>query len=105
MLDYTWGLKRKLTDRISNAEIDRIYRKAKEAGALGGKLMGAGGGGFMVFYVEKDRQEQVREALGNYLYVPFGFEDKGTHVLYYTPEDYDLEKCRENNYTFQEGNV
>ena len=57
--------------------------------------MGAGGGGFMVFYVEKERQQAVRLALKNLLYVPFSFETKGTHVLYYTPEDYDLEQCRE----------
>lgn len=96
LLDYTWKLKRGITDRISNSDIDTVYRKAMEAGALGGKLMGAGGGGFMVFYVEKDKQLRVRQALKDLLYVPFSFETKGTHILYYTPEDYDPEQCREN---------
>lgn len=96
LLDYAWRLKRGITDRISNASIDEVYRKATEAGAIGGKLMGAGGGGFMVFYAEKEKQQAVRRALKDLLYVPFSFETKGTHVLYYTPEDYDLEQCREN---------
>lgn len=96
LLDYTWKLKRGITDQVSNSIIDEVYRKAKEAGAVGGKLMGAGGGGFMVFYVEKERQLLVRQALKDLLYVPFSFEAKGTHVLYYTTEDYDLEQCREN---------
>lgn len=95
MLDYTWKLKRGITNKISNSEIDLLYQKAISAGAMGGKLMGAGGGGFMVFYVEKDKQQNVKNALKNLLYVPFGFENKGTNVLFYTPEDYDIEQCRE----------
>lgn len=96
LMDYTWELKRGLTDKISNEGIDRIYAMAKDAGALGGKLLGAGNGGFMVFYVEPERQEAVREALGDYLYVPFSFENVGSNVLYYSPEDYDFENCRED---------
>ena len=96
ILDYTWKLKRGITDKISNSDIDALYEKAIAAGALGGKLMGAGGGGFMVFYVEKDKQHNVRKALSDLLYVPFNFENKGTSVLYYTPEEYDLEQCRED---------
>jgi D-glycero-alpha-D-manno-heptose-7-phosphate kinase len=95
MLDYTWKLKRGITNRISTSDIDNLYQKAIDAGALGGKLMGAGGGGFMVFYVEKDKQHNVRHALKDLLHVPFNFENKGTSVLYYTPEEYDLEQCRE----------
>lgn len=97
LLDYTWKLKRGITDKISNSDIDSLYERAIAAGALGGKLMGAGGGGFMVFYVEKDKQHNVRKALYDLLYVPFSFENKGTSVLYYTPEEYDLEQCREDN--------
>ena len=96
LLDYTWRLKRGITDKISNSNIDTLYQKAIAAGALGGKLMGAGGGGFMVFYVEKDKQHDVKNALSDLLHVPFNFENKGTSVLYYTPEDYDLEQCIEN---------
>ena len=60
------------------------------AGALGGKLLGAGGGGFLLFYVEKDKQENVRKALGNLLEVPFEFENGGTRIIYYAAEDYEL---------------
>lgn len=57
-------------------------------GALGGKLLGAGGGGFLLFYVKPDNQKRLREALSELLYVPFKFENFGTRVLHYTPEDY-----------------
>lgn len=90
LLDYTWKLKRGLTSKISNDEIDRMYQKACSAGALGGKLLGAGGGGFAVFYVEKDKQKNVMEAMEEFLHVPFEFENNGTRVLYYKPEDFEL---------------
>lgn len=90
LLDYTWKLKRTITDKISNDSIDAVYQKAVEAGAIGGKLLGAGGGGFMLFYVEKDKQLQVRNALNELLYVPFAFENDGTRVMYYKAEDYEL---------------
>lgn len=90
LLDYTWKLKRKITDKISNDSIDAVYQRAKNAGAIGGKLLGAGGGGFMLFYVEKDKQLCVRNALHELLYVPFEFESNGTRVMYYKAEDYEL---------------
>lgn len=89
LLDYTWKLKRGITTVISNDSIDGLYQKALNAGALGGKLLGAGGGGFLLFYVEKDKQESVRKAMENLLYVPFEFENGGTRVLHYTPETYE----------------
>ncbi len=88
LLDYTWRLKRGITSQISTDSIDLIYEKALRAGATGGKLLGAGGGGFLLFYVEKDRQKKVREALEDLLYVPFVFENAGTKVVHYTPESY-----------------
>lgn len=88
LLDHTWKLKRGITSKISTDSIDGLYQTAIKAGALGGKLLGAGGGGFLLFYVEKDKQEQVRKALDNLLYVPFEFENGGTRVIHYTPEDY-----------------
>lgn len=88
LLDYTWKLKRGITSQISNDSIDDLYRKALGAGALGGKLLGAGGGGFLLFYAEKERQPYVRKVLEDLLYVPFKFEDHGTRVLHYTPEMY-----------------
>ncbi|MEY8338022.1 kinase [Lachnospiraceae bacterium 62-35] len=89
LLDYTWKLKRGITDEISTDSIDGIYRKAIEAGALGGKLLGAGGGGFLLFYVEEGRQAEVKNALSDFLYVPFRFENGGTRVIHYTPETYE----------------
>lgn len=95
LLDYTWKLKRKITDIISNDIIDEIYKKAVEAGALGGKLLGAGGGGFILLYVEKDKQEAVKKALDNLLYVPFEFENEGTRIIYYQAEVYDSLKAND----------
>ena len=90
LLDYTWKLKRSVTSSISNSDIDSIYERALEAGALGGKLLGAGGGGFFVFYVEKELQNNVRKALKELTYVPFRFENEGSQVLYFNPEDYSI---------------
>lgn len=90
LLDYTWRLKRGLTDEISNDSIDGLYKTAIEAGAIGGKLLGAGGGGFLLLYAEKDKQERVKAALKDYLYIPFEFENSGTKVIYYNSEFYEV---------------
>lgn len=90
LLDFTWQLKRGISSEISSNTIDDIYHKAINAGAIGGKLLGAGGGGFLLFYAEKDKQEYVRKKLDNLLYVPFKFEDDGTRVIYYKVEDYEM---------------
>lgn len=89
LLDYTWKLKRGISTGISTDSIDRLYAKGIEAGALGGKLLGAGGGGFLLFYVEEDKQEAVHKAMEELLYVPFEFENSGTRVIHYTPELYE----------------
>jgi D-glycero-alpha-D-manno-heptose-7-phosphate kinase len=88
LLDYTWKLKRQTGKSVTTNTIDAIYKKAIEAGALGGKLLGAGGGGFMVFYVNEDKREFLMDAMEDLLYVPFEFETGGTRVLYYEAEDY-----------------
>lgn len=90
LLDYTWRLKRGLTSCVSNDSIDAIYQKARAAGALGGKLMGAGGGGFFMLFVEPEKQPAVQEVLHDLLYVPFCFENSGASILYYHPEEFDL---------------
>ena len=77
LLDYTWKLKRGISNRISTDSIDGLYAKGMAAGALGGKLLGAGGGGFLLFYVEPDKQEAVHKAMEELLYVPFEFENSG----------------------------
>lgn len=86
LLDKTWGLKRKLAEHISTPEIDSVYDKALRAGAIGGKLLGAGNGGFMLLYVERDRQDDVEKAIG-LARVPFKFEDEGTQVIYRENDD------------------
>ena len=91
LLDVSWRLKRSLSASISTDVIDEVYAAAIRAGALGGKLLGAGGGGFLLFYVEKERQLAVRQALQELLYVPFLFETAGPQVVHYTAEDYDIE--------------
>ena len=89
LLDYTWKLKRGISSGISTDSIDGLYAKGIEAGALGGKLLGAGGGGFLLFYVEEDRREAVAKAMEDLLYVPFQFENSGTRVIHYTAEMYE----------------
>lgn len=88
LLDYTWQLKRGISSGISTDSIDEQYERAKKAGALGGKLLGAGGGGFLLFYVPKDKQADVKKALAGQMYVPFCFENDGTKVIHYSPETY-----------------
>ena len=91
LLDYTWKLKRQTGSKISTGSIDNMYKKAINAGALGGKLLGAGGGGFLLFYVVKDKQESVRRAMQGLLEIPFQFENTGSEIIYYTPEQYPPE--------------
>ena len=90
LLDATWRLKRGTGSTVSTSSIDGLYDRALSAGALGGKLLGAGGGGFLLFYAQPDAQESVRAALSNLMYVPFKFEDGGTRVIHYSPENYEF---------------
>jgi len=83
LLHESWKLKRSLTEKISNPEIDQIYNTARKAGAIGGKLLGAGGGGFMIFFVEPDRHHQVKEALNGFLHVPFRFDTAGSEIIFH----------------------
>jgi D-glycero-alpha-D-manno-heptose-7-phosphate kinase len=82
LLDESWQLKRGLTRQVSTSHIDSIYQRARKAGALGGKLLGAGGGGFMLLFAEPDRHAGIKAALAEFLDVPFRFEDKGSHILF-----------------------
>lgn len=82
LLDYSWRLKQKLSDKIANPLVDEIYEIAKKNGAIGGKLLGAGGGGFLLLYVPENNQEKVRQVLNNYMFVPFSFEPTGSRIIY-----------------------
>ena len=90
LLDATWKLKKGTGSSISTGSIDELYEKGMTAGALGGKLLGAGGGGFLVFYVQPEKQEFVKEAMRDLMYIPFSFEDGGTRVIHYSPEEYEM---------------
>lgn len=91
LLDHTWKLKRQTGSCISTNSIDALYDKGIKAGALGGKLLGAGGGGFLTFYVQPEKQEAVKNAMSDLMYIPFEFENDGTRVIYYSPESYELQ--------------
>lgn len=92
LLDKTWKLKRGTGSKISNGSIDELYDIAIKAGALGGKLLGAGGGGFLLFYCEQEKQEYLIKALDKLMIVPFNFENDGAQVLYYAPQSYSPRK-------------
>lgn len=94
LLDYTWKLKRGISNSISNDSIDSLYKKAIDAGALGGKLLGAGGGGFLLLYVEPDKRASVLSALQSLIHIPFSFETEGTKIIYYEHESWDQDKPR-----------
>ncbi|MCP5496491.1 MAG: kinase [Leptospiraceae bacterium] len=85
LLNHTWKLKKTLSNKISSPEIDEMYEKAMNSGALGGKLLGAGGGGFMVFYVEEKNKPKVIEGLKNHLHIPFKFDFEGSDIIVYKP--------------------
>ena len=85
LLHEGWQLKRTLSAKISNDTIDAIYEKALKAGAIGGKLCGAGGGGFLLLFVEPDRRKGMIEELKDYLHVPFEFEWLGSQIIFYQP--------------------
>ncbi len=82
LLDYSWKMKRTLANNITNDEINQFYETALKNGALGGKLLGAGGGGFILLYVPEKNQSKVRTALEKYMFVPFSFENEGSRILY-----------------------
>lgn len=90
LLNENWKLKRSLSTKISNSFIEEIYDNATKNGALGGKILGAGGGGFILFFVEPHFHLQVKSALKNLLHVPFKFENYGSQIMFHHPEiEYD----------------
>lgn len=95
LLDETWSLKKKTGSKVSTGSIDNLYDAGIKAGALGGKLLGAGGGGFLLFYVRPEEQPAVRKALKKLMYVPFRFENEGTQLIYNSPEFFNEKTMRE----------
>lgn len=90
LLHKTWMLKRNLSPQISNGVLDQLYERARAHGALGGKITGAGGGGFLLLFVPPSAQERVRNALKDLICVPFAFESSGSQIIFYerSKEDY-----------------
>lgn len=85
LLDEAWQYKKSLSDKVSNSTIDQIYEEAVRSGALGGKILGAGGGGFILFYVRPEHQPAVKERLKELIHVPFRFENSGSRIVLYQP--------------------
>lgn len=86
LLHESWQLKKNLSNKVSNTHIDHVYDMACKAGAIGGKILGAGGGGFVLFFVKPEDRERLKETLGFLLHVPFGFEASGSRIVYYSEE-------------------
>jgi D-glycero-alpha-D-manno-heptose-7-phosphate kinase len=86
LLTEHWKIKRNLTDKITNSDINLIYETGMKNGAIGGKLLGAGGGGFMLFYAPKELHSRIKGELGEKMFVPFKFDDSGSKVIYYSKD-------------------
>lgn len=87
LLNESWQIKRTLSSAVSSPEIDDLYKKAVEAGAIGGKLIGAGGGGFILLFVPQSHQKKVKREFNKLIHVPFAFEYKGSQIIFHDPED------------------
>ena len=83
LLDEAWKIKKKISNNISNNQIDTIYNVAKEAGAIGGKILGAGSGGFLLIYAKKKHHNQIKKALKSIITVPIKFDELGSQLIYY----------------------
>ena len=86
LLDEGWKLKRSLSEKVSTPQIDLIYDEAKKAGAIGGKILGAGGGGFMLLFAKPEDHSKIREKLSSLVHVSFNFEQSGSKVVLYQPD-------------------
>ena len=106
LLDEAWQAKRSLSKKVSNSNVDEIYSIARSAGAIGGKLTGAGGGGFMLLFVPPEKQIKVKRKLNNLIYVPFKFESSGSQIVFFNnQEDYSIierERARQSVQAFEE---
>lgn len=102
LLHETWQEKRSFSDQVANRAVDDLYDQALGAGAIGGKLLGAGGGGFLLLFVPPDAQGRVRERLSGLLHVPFRFETAGSQILFYEPgEDFSAQEQARDNQIIQ----
>ncbi|MBL0059850.1 MAG: kinase [Elusimicrobia bacterium] len=89
LLHEGWTIKKSLSNRISTPAVDEMYRLARRSGATGGKLLGAGGGGFLLIFAPPESHKRIRQALRSFLHVPFSFENSGSQVVYYRQVEYE----------------
>lgn len=87
LLNESWQIKRSLSSEVSNSEIDRLYKTALSFGAIGGKLIGAGGGGFILLFVSPSNQSKIKKEFSKLIHVPFKFEYEGSKIIFHDPED------------------
>jgi len=87
LLNESWQIKKHLSSKVSNSTVDRLYENALKHGAIGGKLLGAGGGGFMLLFVRPENRQKVARGLKDFLEVKFKFESEGSQIIYYNPEE------------------
>lgn len=98
LLHEAWQAKRSLSEKVSNSQVDEFYKEARSAGAIGGKLTGAGGGGFLLLFVPPSRHKEVKEKLNRLIYVPFKFEFSGSQIIFFdAEEDYSVEERTRSN--------
>ena len=106
LLHEAWQAKRSLSNKVSNSNVDEVYNMARSSGAVGGKLTGAGGGGFMLLFVPPEKQVNVREKLNDLIYVPFKFESSGSQIVFFgQQQDYEIlekERCKQQVRSFVE---
>jgi D-glycero-alpha-D-manno-heptose-7-phosphate kinase len=106
LLHEAWQAKRSLSDKVSNSSVDELYEAARRSGAIGGKLLGAGGGGFLLLFVAPQNQAAVREQLSRLIYVPFEFEFSGSQIIFFDPEEdfteHDRARARQRIDSFRE---
>ena len=96
LLDEAWRCKRSLANNVTSTAVDALFELAKSRGALGGKLLGAGGGGFLLLFVPPHARDLVREALHDLIHVPFAFENQGSQIIYYNPQARDYASAEED---------
>jgi D-glycero-alpha-D-manno-heptose-7-phosphate kinase len=106
LLHEAWLAKRGLSDKVSNARVDTLFEEARDAGAIGGKLLGAGGGGFVVLFVPPSKQAKLKRQLSRLIHAPFEFEFAGSQIIFFdVEEDYskhDKERAKRPIEAFRE---
>ena len=110
LLHEAWTVKQSLSSKVTNSFVNDIYERARRSGAIGGKVTGAGGGGFLLLFVPPSERKSVREELSELLHVPFRFDSNGSQIIFYDPyeEDYshiEMDRTKRNIQSFREMSI